>query len=387
MANTSKALIKRQNQHAMNVYAAQAGKAALDLVVPMAVEVGKSLATKAGRGLANRAKQLGRPKRIAETGSIPHIPGAPVSVGTRFVAAKPRFSTRGQTVTISHREMVSGVNMVSGNAVSNIPYVNPFNPYCFPWLATIAGSYDRYQIAKMSFEYVPTCSTAQTGQITLGWDPQASDAIVDYYDLSLMKSVTFSPWLPATLPIPPSTVKYMGEQATLNDVARDFYNHGTLYYGMNGSDTNLVGTLFVNYVVHLMDPQPTTGLSAVWNITAPGSATNFTAGSTVDGFTLFTVGTSGLVIPMGTWKVEIRYVGTGLGDSATFTVGTGASTTSTISTTNVGDTENVSYTFIKSNGSNAATFTSKLTYTTSTSSQLRLTRVDPNSFISPSVVV
>jgi hypothetical protein len=372
----------------MNTYTAMAGKAALDLVVPMALEVGKNLANKAGKGILSRTRQLNKPRKEANTGIIPHISGAPTAVGTRFQASKPRFNTRGQTVTLSHREMLTSINMTSSPSVTNEPFINPFNPYIFPWLATIAGSYDRFQISSLVLEYVPTCATTQTGQIIMAWDPQASDAIVDYHDLSLMRSVCFSPWLPATLPVPASVVKYMGEQVSLgSDVAKDMYSHGSFYVGTNGADTNLVGTLFVSYVVHLLDPQPSTGLSSVNNITAPGSATNFTALTAVDGFNAFTVGTAGLMVPIGTWKVEVYYVGTGLGAAATFTLGSGVTSTSTITATNSGGTTNVSYTFLKSNGGNTASFTSKINYTTATTLQLRITRVDPNSFIAASVVV
>jgi hypothetical protein len=103
----------------MNTYTAMAGKAALDLVVPMALEVGKNLANKAGKGILSRTRQLNKPRKEANTGIIPHISGAPTAVGTRFQASKPRFNTRGQTVTLSHREMLTSINMTSSPSVTN----------------------------------------------------------------------------------------------------------------------------------------------------------------------------------------------------------------------------------------------------------------------------
>jgi len=320
-------------------------------------------------------------------GSMQHLPGAPTSIGTRVRSFTPKFRSVGNKITVTNREIVGYVDQTS-LGVRPFGNLNPTSPYVFPWLSTLANSYDRFKFSRLSFSYVPTCATTATGQITLAWDPSASDYVPDVTNLPLMHSVQVAPWMPADLDIPVGSMpmKHMGEQAsTASGVAADFYSVGTLYVGTNG--TGAAGILYANYTITLSDPQPSTGLSTVLDL-FPGSSASgayVDSFSTLDGFS--TLSTNGyLLVPQGTWKLEILYTGTGLTGN-TVEYGSGCSYGNNSTAANSGSTTIIQYAMIRSLGSLLSTIRFKVSYTTLNKYLVRITRIDPASFASAAIQI
>lgn len=367
-----------------------------DIIMPIAAAVGDAVLTNSQRQFANTMlNKLNNSTMLRNldtaidrfagerSGSqlIPHVSGAPVNVGTRIYSVKPKFRSIGQTVQISHREALGTVNTTTTDVVINVGQINAFNPYVFPWLSTIAGSYDRYKINGAVIEYVPTCPTSQGGAVTLAWDPAASDATPDFYDLTNMHSTQVSSWCPAKLAIPASKILYMAEQTASS--ASDLFNHGSLFVGaMGGGNTSVVGQLYINYTVQLYDPQPTSGLSSVftWNMV---SGTPFSTVTLNNGFAIES-GANGILVPMGTWKLEVYIAGTTI-TSPTFYAGGGVATSS-IHYGNSGSVC-VCTVFLKSSGGTTSTASFAAAYATYTYAQARLTRVDPNSYANAGIAI
>lgn len=392
MSKFNKQLIKTNNSRAMQAVAYEAGKMAAVSAAPYVMDAAKQLVNYAGNQIKSKASKFGKAsKRVnkeMETGIIPHVSGVPASIGSRFTSVKPRFRTVGQSVIISHREPLRNIYSFNGLSSNIVGFVNPFNPYVFPWLATIAGSYDEYKILKMQIEYVPLCATTQTGQVTMAWDPQGSDATADYYDLAMMHSVTFSPWMPAVLNLPSSVKKYMGEQVASTATAADLYNHGKLFWGTFGNDTNAVGTIYITYSVQLFNPQPTTGLASIANPVIAASGVVPNNWGTMDGFNINFDSATGVLLPFGVWKIEIFIMGTVLNAAGvTITSGSALGIAGTRTITNAGQTLNSTWTFARSSGSTLDWFNYQTTYTTQTANQVRITRVDPASYAAAAILV
>lgn len=323
------------------------------------------------------SKPQGKYMVKSSVGSIQHLPGAPVSIGSRINNARPVFRTVGNKVVISNREVVGYVDQ-STASVRAFGNINPTNPYMFSWLSSMAASYDKFKFLNLCVHYVPTCATTAVGQVTLAYDPAGSDAAPDVIDLPLMHSVQVAPWMPADLTIPISKVtKYMGEAAGSAGIGKDFYSEGSIFVGTNGSSA--AGILYVSYTVELHNPQPTSGLSTILQINGQVTGTDNTGYTALDGFDPLSNLPNELLVPAGTWKLEVIYVGTGLSNPV-YTNGSGVNINTGTNRDAVSGTVIIQSGFLRSFGSLGSTLKFKVTFTTLTLAQCRLVRVDPSAF-------
>jgi len=195
----------------------------------------------------------------------PGVMGPGISSGYQYTNRPPRFNTRGQAngkVVVTHRELVASVDPVGSSWGMDSDFngilINPGNYALFPWLATIATSYDKYVFRKLVFEYVPTCATTKEGRVILSIDVDASDSQPATYQehMATMNAKSSTPWMPLTLAhwALPKTPKFIRNNWLLiaPHPASDFC--GKLF-SSNSGFTGSVGDIFVSYVVELMDPQ------------------------------------------------------------------------------------------------------------------------------------
>ncbi len=272
---------------------------------------------------------------------------------------------------ITHREPMGTVDQATSN-VRDMGVINPLDPYLFPWLSSIAGNYDKYQFLGLTLEYVPLCATSTAGQVILAWDPAANDGDCGFMDLYNMHSTAVQPWMPAILKLPGSTEKYMGEGGNhFTGASLDMYNHGRVFVGTNGSGA--AGTLFVSYKVKLTYPQPATTCQSVVGMTPLGSTVALTSYTSLAGFQY-----QGY-IPSGTWKLQALFIGTGI-TAVGVATGSGVVYTNVHGTTLGAAITDYQYSvYIKSFGALTSTIVFTPTYTTLTTAQFRLTRIDaPN---------
>jgi hypothetical protein len=180
----------------------------------------------------------------------------------------------GKILTITHREYVQRVYAApdpggSSDITWNLSGIYPTNARIFPWLSTIAGSYETYNFKKLHFEYFPTCPSTTAGSVFLAVDYDASDNEPNLDDQKIMTmdaSVTASAW---------KSIVHKSSLANLNK-RKTYYTSGipslegdsrSVSVGnviiANDAQTSnlLLGKVYVEYVIELRTPQPLNPLS------------------------------------------------------------------------------------------------------------------------------
>jgi len=170
---------------------------------------------------------------------------------------------------IKHREYIGDV--IGKQDFENSTFiVNPENATTFPWLSSIAGSFEQYRFKGLCFEYVPTCGDALSasdnalGTVILAMNYNAADtaAATKSELMQQMWARSGKPSVPHLMPVEcasvhtPSTPLYTSPSDPAGYDPR-LYNMGFLQVGVQGmqvDDIN-VGELWVTYDVELYKPQ------------------------------------------------------------------------------------------------------------------------------------
>lgn len=71
----------------------------------------------------------------------------------------PQFASTGTGMRIAHREFVCDVHSTTDFSTRDY-LINPGNKYLFPWLSSIANSFEEYELKGMLITYKPTSGTA-----------------------------------------------------------------------------------------------------------------------------------------------------------------------------------------------------------------------------------
>jgi hypothetical protein len=174
---------------------------------------------------------------------------------------------------IKHRELVSSV---SGNTTFGVASfnLNPGLSATFPWLSSVAGSFEQYKFNKLVFHYVTRASTSYKGSILLAPEYDAIDAPPSSEVLAsqMNGAVEDSPWKDQTLsfnigdmfPMGPRKYIRTGTLPTSSDLKT--YDAGQLFAcSISCDDTSAIGKLWVEYDVELHIPQ-NPGAAALYNV-------------------------------------------------------------------------------------------------------------------------
>jgi len=201
----------------------------------------------------------------------PGVITAPVSQSVVVRGRKPKISSIKGGAVVTHREMfttvgdansvlaVNGGSIAGGASPVSSSYnlqVCSTNVNLFPWLSTLACSYDQYKFTSITVTYVPICASTQVSRVVLGWDSDANDSVPpsrgDFANLPA--NVATPAWAPVSLTIP---CDGKWRFTTSGNVVYDqtLFNMGALYYAVTGTGTTAVlGDLFVDYTVQLKSP-------------------------------------------------------------------------------------------------------------------------------------
>lgn len=219
-----------------------------------------------GKKALKKAKKWWRGDAVAHPGAFPGAIAAPVAITRVVRGSRPKFSRSKGAVTISHRELIGQFNnsaglVVNGGVGGNLYRVNPSNPLLFPWLQTLAANFDQYKFDNLRLQYVPMCSTTQTGRVAVYFDKDSEDPEpVDRIELANMRHLAeTAPWSEVSLQIPVDSIKrFMNDNTTADPKLVDLGQVGLATYG--GPGTDVVGDLFIHYTVTFFEPQPSSGL-------------------------------------------------------------------------------------------------------------------------------
>jgi hypothetical protein len=193
---------------------------------------------------------------------------APVAVSRRVNNKKPRFTSAKGSITVTHRELIASVANTTGALTVNngititsgasIFAVNPSNVRLFSWLPSIASNFDEYRVDGLTFIYVPSCATTETGRIVQYWDKDPVDPTpIDRAELSAYAHMSScAPWAEDYFSVPKDGKwRFCKDVASTDSQLVNFGQYGFAVYG--GGSTNITGDVYVSYSVTFREPQPT----------------------------------------------------------------------------------------------------------------------------------
>ncbi len=165
-------------------------------------------------------------------------------------------------IVISHREFISDVAGSVAFAATKYS-VNPGLPGTFPWLSTVARSYESYRFEKLEFAYETQAPSTTPGTAILSVDYDASDATptTKTQAMAYRSSVRSPSWsdcehmsLKEDLSKRSSYFVRSGSLAANSDV--NLYDVGSLFVCTQAqSGSSVIGELYVDYKIRLMTPQ------------------------------------------------------------------------------------------------------------------------------------
>lgn len=168
--------------------------------------------------------------------------------------------SRGSSVVIRHTEFLwdhAGSVLFEWDSI----LLNPALHQYFPWLAAIAGRYEKYRFKKLRVLYRPACPTTTPGRVILAVDHDAADAGPETKQqmLSYFGAQVGAPWEEVALDLlkgvkdEPRFTRYKDLVSNL-DVKT--YDLGVCYLAAEGqTGTAILGDILLDYEVELLIPQ------------------------------------------------------------------------------------------------------------------------------------
>jgi len=199
---------------------------------------------------------------------------APVARAIAQVTREPKVTNGKRMTKIIHRELVT---TISGNTTfaANQFYLNPGLSATFPWLSTVANSYEQYRFNRLKFEYVSRAPTSYVGSILMAPDYDALDSSPSSeVQASMMDgAIEDAPWKDMCLGLnvqdmfPSGPRKFVRSSAVTGSDLKT-YDAGQLFCcTVACADTSAIGKLWVDYEVDLFIPQnPSTASSGTGNV-------------------------------------------------------------------------------------------------------------------------
>lgn len=251
---SSTALVKAATTAVSNKLIQRAAAQAVKTAAPSIAKAAVAAATtKTVKTVANKIKvnQTNRSSRAF----------APVSYTTNY-------SNSGKVVRIAQSEIVMTIDPDKPHWYSPIKdytvmglRLSPSNETTFPWLANVAGLFDKFRFRKLSFTFVTTKPTNTQGTVSMAVDFDAYDSTPkDVVEMSNLAKFTTNPvYVNKTVDIPlnhPGNRSwYYNFDGSTGDLKT--YNLGTFYICLAGvTEKNSHGYLVVNYDVELCDKNP-----------------------------------------------------------------------------------------------------------------------------------
>jgi hypothetical protein len=190
---------------------------------------------------------------------------APSAISTEAILRPARTQTLRGGVRIAHREFIGNITNTMAFTATGLS-LNPGLLSSFPWLAPQANLYEQYRFTRLCFHFLTRSPTTQSGTIILAPEYDAADPppateqqVTAYQDV-----VENVPWRDIVCTLDPRSMFPLGSRKFTRSGPVSFtdiktYDAGTFYYCTTGSDTNLLGKLWVDYEVEFYTPQiPTT---------------------------------------------------------------------------------------------------------------------------------
>jgi len=191
---------------------------------------------------------------------------APVSASYQRSNNGAKFNGRSTaSIDVRHSELVDSVNNFTAFTLDIAAYIQPGTGVATPftWLPGIASLYESYRVNRITFRYVPSCSTATDGAVLMGIDYDAADPNpVALTQLSSYQgSVRGSAWTALSLSYNLASsrvhgVNFYTRDADVPDTDIKTYDCGAFYLATYGASVNnaVIGELWVDYDITFITP-------------------------------------------------------------------------------------------------------------------------------------
>lgn len=184
-------------------------------------------------------------------------PAAQSMVTGRVGQPKMRNNRRG--VVITHSEMLNTlISSASANTFKVVNFtVNPAKADVFPWLSSIATSYDKYRMRKLRLTLNTVQSTNVAGKYGLGYDPDSTDDMpVDRSEVYAMYKHMESPvWQSISMDVPVSGKELYCNTHAVADSKLVDDGMIILFSDLLSNTSVQLADVIVEYEVELLDPQ------------------------------------------------------------------------------------------------------------------------------------
>jgi hypothetical protein len=167
------------------------------------------------------------------------------------------------SVRIVNREYVTDViSTASGYEVLNTFSANPTSSSAYPWLSTVANSFEKYCYDKLCFHFVTQSPTSAPGSVMLipDYDVQTNPPSSKAEALSYKDSVRSPPWQESCCVLPKNRLCAYKEYYTQNTPDQRLSNPANLYLATSGAIDSppISGEIWVEYDIKLTCPKKST---------------------------------------------------------------------------------------------------------------------------------
>lgn len=250
---------------AANQMGAQAGKyLAASVVNAVANKLGDEIQQHLTLGNVQKLVQGRRKPKAARqmriTNSNRQVGIAPVALNYRSQNFRTKAST--SNYKVHNREFVMNVTTNSSGAyhLHDPVTIQPGLNNSFPWLSRIAQSHQKYRFSSLKFTYQPLCGTSTAGRVVMAFARDALDSFPENASqiYQYPQQTDSSTWGQMILNVPTNMFELLytrGDAVPGTDLKT--YDNGVFYVATFGNSADAsVGSIFVEYDIELLTPQP-----------------------------------------------------------------------------------------------------------------------------------
>jgi hypothetical protein len=242
----------------------------------------------------NKNKQSGQLARQSQN-TTNNRNSAPVAMAVGQKSTTPKMFNGKRMIRVNHRELVATISGSTTFEVTTFS-LNPGLSTSFPWLSTIADSFEQYRFNRLRFHYVTRAPSTYIGSILMAPDYDALDSAPtsEIIASQMDGAVEDSPWKEQYLDLSVADMFPMGPRkyirtSVISSSDLKTYDAGNVHLcAVSCTDTSAIGKLWVEYDVELHIPQnPTTidnhvvGASANYQLTGGNQSLTTAVAATV----------------------------------------------------------------------------------------------------------
>lgn len=193
-----------------------------------------------------------------------------VKQSLKAAASIPSMHNDGQTVVIRHKEYLGEIKGSTVYTVQRSYELNPANPTTFPWLSSIAESFQEYKFRGVVFHYVPSSGSAISGTspalgtVMLQTSYRSSDTppaskvemLNEYCSNEVVPSEPMAHPIECDPKENPFNIMYVRNGPPPAGDSKLMYDLGITHVATSGqlASGNVIGDLWITYEVELKKP-------------------------------------------------------------------------------------------------------------------------------------